>query len=227
MKKYLLLWDIDGTLVTTGKAGEIAMAQSTERAFGIKSDLSKVDFRGRTDTWIGMQLFKQLGLEPTPEHLHEFHEAYLSCLKEQLPLNHGKIFPGILEILEQAANRENCVNALLTGNLARGAELKLSHYSVWHYFEFGAFSDDSPVRNELGPVALKRALEKTGQPFSPENVYIIGDTPHDIACGKAIGAKTISVATGGYSKEELLGHEPTAYFDDFSHPEKFFELLGR
>jgi phosphoglycolate phosphatase len=227
MTKNLLLWDIDGTLITTGKAGEVAISLATQRAFGLKADLSKVDFRGRTDMWIGLELFKQLELQPTPERLHQFQEAYLLCLKEQLPLNKGRVLPGILEILEQATKREDCVNALLTGNLERGAKLKLEHYSVGHYFEFGAFADDSHIRNELGPVALKRALKKTGYDFSLEHVYVIGDTPHDISCGKIIGAKTISVGTGGYPKEELLAHQPTAYFDDFRHPEKFFELLGR
>ncbi|MDR0534506.1 MAG: haloacid dehalogenase-like hydrolase [Verrucomicrobiales bacterium] len=225
MTENLLLWDIDGTLITTGQASETAIGQATEYAFGIKSDLSKVDFHGRTDTWVGIELLKQLNLAATPEHIHRFHEAYLDCLKKQLPLHPGKVLPGIVAILEQAAKRRDCVNALLTGNLERGAKLKLSHYSIWHYFEFGAFADDSHIRNELGPVALKRALARTGHDFSPDRVYVIGDTPHDITCGKIIGAKTISVATGNYTKAELLACEPYACFDDFSHPEKFFELL--
>ncbi|MDD5261975.1 MAG: HAD family hydrolase [Methylacidiphilales bacterium] len=221
----LLLWDIDGTLVSVGKAGEIALVIAMERLFGVKTDIQKIDFRGRTDTWIGVQLFKQAGIEETPRNIHDFKEAYLAVLKEQLPMSVGKVHPGILDILEQARLRPDCVNALLTGNLERGAKIKLEHYDVWSYFEFGAFADDSQLRNELGPVALKRALEKTGLHFKPEQVYVIGDTPHDIECGKVIGAKTIAVATGGYSRVELEAHAPTALFDDLRHPEKFFKLL--
>ncbi|MDR1145396.1 MAG: haloacid dehalogenase-like hydrolase [Verrucomicrobiales bacterium] len=226
MQKKLLLWDIDGTIITTGQAGEVAMDNASLRAFGRKADLAKVDFRGRTDVLIARELLAQLALPPTPENLHEFLEAYLAILQEQLPLNKGAVLPGVAQILAQAADRDDCVNALLTGNLARGAKLKLSHYAAWHYFEFGAFADDSHLRNELGPVALQRALTVTGYDFKPEHVFVIGDTPHDIACGKIIGANTIAVATGGYSKEELLACQPTAYFDDFSHPEQFFALLG-
>jgi phosphoglycolate phosphatase-like HAD superfamily hydrolase len=225
MRRKLLLWDIDGTLVTTGKAGEQALVLAMERMFGLKTDLHDIDYRGRTDTWIALQLFQKCGLDTTDTALHDFKETYLDCLKEQLPLNQGHVFPGILDILATAAQRPDCTNALLTGNLERGAELKLSHYQVWHYFEFGAFADDSHIRNELGPVALRRALEKLGHAFAPEDVFIIGDTPHDIDCGKVIGARTIAVATGGYSEEELRSHEPTAVFTDFAHPDRFFELL--
>ena len=226
MNKKLLLWDIDGTIISTGQAGEVAMDNAMVSAFGRKTDLSKIDYRGRTDVWIARELLGQVDLPPTAENVHAFLEAYLAILKEQLPLTAGTVLPGVVEILEQAANREDCVNALLTGNLERGAKLKLSHFSAWHYFEFGAFSDDSHIRNDLAPLALKRALAKTGYDFKPENVFVIGDTPHDIACGKIIGAKTIAVATGGYTKDELMAHKPTAYFDDFRHPEKFFELIG-
>ena len=85
--------------------------------------------------------------------------------------------------------RKDCVVALLTGNLVRGAEIKLSHYGVWDYFEFGAFADDHHERNELRRFACARALEKHGEEFSPENIFVIGDTPRDIECGKVIGAK--------------------------------------
>ncbi|HET7535847.1 MAG TPA: HAD hydrolase-like protein, partial [Candidatus Didemnitutus sp.] len=98
----------------------------------------------------------------------------------------------------------------------RGARIKLEHYKVWHYFEFGAFGDDSPLRNELGPHALRRAKERHAIEFSPANTFVIGDTPHDIECGKVIGAQTIGVATGTFSVDELAAHQPTAVFKDFA-----------
>ena len=225
--RRLLLWDIDGTLITTGQAGVRAFNIAVERLLGTSVNLGEImDFRGRTDTWISLELFKHFGLNADAGKIHELGEAYLVALKEQLPLHSGGVLPGILDILEQARQHPSCMNGLLTGNLERGAKIKLEHYDVWHYFEFGAFADDSHIRNELGPVALKRALKKTGCAFKPEEVYVIGDTPHDIACGKIIGARTIAVATGGFSVAELKRHQPTATFDDFSHPEKFFALLG-
>jgi phosphoglycolate phosphatase len=152
-------------------------------------------------------------------------ETYLVSLEEQLPQREGIVHPGILEILELSRQRPDLVNALLTGNLERGAKLKLTHYNIWHYFEFGAFADDSSNRNDLGPVALRRAYEKKGVQIPPEKVFVIGDTPHDIACARVIGAKAIAVATGGYSSAELESHCPDALFEDFRHPEKFFELI--
>jgi phosphoglycolate phosphatase-like HAD superfamily hydrolase len=108
------------------------------------------------------------------------------------------------------------VLALLTGNLVRGAEIKLAHFGVWHFFEFGAFSDDHHDRNELGHFARARALDRHGIDFPPESIYVIGDTPRDIECGRAIGARTVAIATGIYSRTELAGHRPDFLFEDFS-----------
>jgi phosphoglycolate phosphatase len=223
--KKLLLWDIDGTLVSTGKAGEIALGVALEKRFGIKGSIDQVDYRGRTDRRIGEMLLELHGIERSAQNLHDFMETYLESLEEQLPQREGIVHPGILEILELSRGRSNLISALLTGNLERGARLKLEHYKVWHYFEFGAFADDSANRNDLGPVALERAMEKTGLSLPPEQVFVIGDTPHDISCARVIGARAIAVATGGYTKEELRDHQPDALFEDFRHPEAFFELI--
>ena len=115
---------------------------------------------------------------------------------------------------------------LLTGNVERGARIKLGHHGLSHFFKFGAFADDSQWRNELGPVALRRARELHGVEFTPERVFVIGDTPHDIACGKVIGARTIAVATGQYSLEELNAHTPHAAFSDLSDTAAFLRTVG-
>jgi phosphoglycolate phosphatase-like HAD superfamily hydrolase len=101
----------------------------------------------------------------------------------------------------------------------------LEHFKVWHYFAFGAFGDDSPVRNELGPHAVRRASEKHSVEFASENIFVIGDTPHDIECGKAIGAKTIAVATGNFSFADLKRHDPTAAFPDFSDTSALLQFI--
>lgn len=221
----LLLWDIDGTLVSTGRAGEFALDSALDRCFGIKGSIEHVDYRGRTDRRIGEMLLELHGVERSPQNLHDFMETYLVCLEQELPRREGVVHPGILDILELGRHKKHLVNALLTGNLERGAKLKLEHYKVWHFFEFGAFADDSANRNDLGPVALRRAVEKKGLHIPPERVFVIGDTPHDIACARVIGAKAIAVATGGYPKDELEAHTPDALFDDFRHPEEFFRLI--
>ncbi|MBM3852765.1 MAG: hydrolase, partial [Verrucomicrobia bacterium] len=112
--------------------------------------------------------------------------------------------------------RADIAQGLLTGNIRRGAEFKLTHYRVWHYFEFGAFADDSPRRNDLGPHALRRAGALHRHEFTPARTFIIGDTPHDIECGKVIGARTIAVATGRHPVAELARHAPDAVFPDFA-----------
>ena len=116
--------------------------------------------------------------------------------------------------------------ALLTGNLERGAEIKLTHYGLWNYFEFGAYADDHSDRNRLGPFAQARAKEHHGVEFPPERIFVLGDTPHDITCGKVIGAKTVAIATGGYSREQLAAHAPDFLFDDLADVPGVLTALG-
>ena len=104
--------------------------------------------------------------------------------------------------------------------------MKLTHYGVWHYFAFGAYADDHHVRNELGPVAMARALEEHGEEFTADRIYVIGDTPRDIECGKAFGAVTVAVATGKYSHEQLASHTPDFLFDDFSDPDAVLAAIA-
>ena len=114
---------------------------------------------------------------------------------------------------------------LLTGNMRRGAEVKLSHHGLWERFEFGAFADDSEHRNELGPHAVRRALERHGIDFAAGHVWVIGDTPHDIACGKVIGARTLAVGTGGATLDQLRIHQPTAAVENLADTQAVLQLL--
>ena len=135
------------------------------------------------------------------------------------------MLPGVLVLLVTLHRRPDVAQGLLTGNLRRGAEFKLTHYQVWHFFEFGAFADDSPRRNELGPHALRRARERHRHEFAPHDTFIIGDTPHDIECGQVIGARTIAVATGRNSVADLAVHAPTAVFADFADTAAFLRVI--
>jgi phosphoglycolate phosphatase-like HAD superfamily hydrolase len=128
--------------------------------------------------------------------------------------------------LKAAADHGSIAQGLLTGNMRRGAQVKLAHHGLWEHFAFGAFADDSEVRNDLGPHALRRAREHHGVEFAAANVWIIGDTPHDIACGKVIGAKTLAVATGGYTLEQLRAHTPTVVLEHLEDTAEVMRLLG-
>ena len=185
-----------------------------------------VNFAGNTDTGIAREVLMAAGMEPTQENVMALLDAYLSRLSDRMHRHQGRLLPGIITLLDRMKERPDCLLALLTGNLAAGAEVKLSHYGVWHYFGFGAYADDHHVRNELGPVAQARALEQHGEEFPPERIYVIGDTPRDIECGKAFGAVTVAVATGKYAREELASHGPDFLFDDFSDPEAVMKAIA-
>ncbi|MBL9214361.1 MAG: haloacid dehalogenase-like hydrolase [Opitutaceae bacterium] len=226
MAKKLILWDIDGTLIVSHGAGVRAMERAFTRHFGRPADLGAIDWAGRTDTWLSGEILREHGIEPTPENCQAYLGAYLALLPDELRTGpQGQLLPGVLELLETLHQRADVAQGLLTGNLRRGAEFKLTHYRVWHYFEFGAYADDSPRRNDLGPHAVRRARERHAADFAPDRTFIIGDTPHDIACGKVIGARTIAVATGKYSRAELAAHHPTAVFENFADPAAFLRVL--
>jgi phosphoglycolate phosphatase-like HAD superfamily hydrolase len=122
--------------------------------------------------------------------------------------------------------RPQIVLGLLTGNVERGAKLKLTHYGIWDFFEFGAFADDHHDRNQLGAFAQRRAREKHAIDFAAAEIDVIGDTPHDIACGKAIGARTIAVTTGSFTGDQLAKHQPDRIVDDFSDVDGVMTELG-
>jgi phosphoglycolate phosphatase-like HAD superfamily hydrolase len=216
LKKRLYLFDIDGTLITSGGAGEASLKEATVEFCGREIDFSTITIAGNTDTAIARHLLSSAGVEPTPINVMGLLDCYLGRLKKRIHRHQGRLLPGIITLLDRMQDLPQCILALLTGNLFAGAEVKLSHYGVWHYFPFGAFADDHHVRNELGPVAVRRALEFHGEVFPPERVYVIGDTPRDIECGKAFGATTVAVATGHYSREDLASHSPDFLFDDLS-----------
>jgi len=214
--RRLYLFDIDGTLITSGGAGEASLKEAVRTFCGRDVDFSTVTIAGNTDTAIARQLLANAGSEVTEASIMGLLDCYLACLAKKIQECQGGLLPGIVSLLDMLRKRPDCVLALLTGNLAAGAQLKLNHYGLWHYFEFGAFADDHYERNQLGPVAMTRALKEHGKSFSPDRIYIIGDTPRDIECGKAFGAITVAVATGHYSRAELASHHPDFLFSNFS-----------
>jgi len=225
-KTDLLLFDIDGTLITSGGAGEHAINLAIRDQFGCETGLTGIEIAGRTDSYITRRVLERHGVEPTPERITAFLDHYLGHLAAELPRREGRLLPGILALLDAIKARPHVALALLTGNLARGAQLKLVHYGVWDYFEFGAYADDSDNRNLLGPVARERARERHGVEFPTERITVLGDTPHDIECGRAIGARTVAIATGNYTLDELAAHRPDLLYADLSDPERVLADLG-
>jgi phosphoglycolate phosphatase-like HAD superfamily hydrolase len=182
----------------------------------VDDDLSSISFAGSTDGAIARQMFAAHDISPTPENIADLFDGYVHHLALELPRREGRVLPGIVELLDALHGREDCVLGLLTGNIEKGAELKLSHYGVWDFFEFGAFADDHVDRNKLGPVAHSRAVEKHGISFEAEDVFVLGDTPRDIDCARAAGFVAVAIATGSYGQDELAAHQPDFLFEDLS-----------
>ncbi|MEI8293532.1 MAG: HAD family hydrolase [bacterium] len=224
-ERRLLLFDIDGTLITSGGAGEEALKDAMKARFGVDEDLQGILLAGATDARIARELLAKHDIAGTAQNVTALLDEYLLHLSSRMALHNGRLLPGIVAVLEALVNRPEAVLALLTGNLTRGAEIKLTHYGVWKFFEFGAFADDHHDRNELGKFARARALERHGVEFPPERIFVIGDTPRDIECGRAIGAKTVAIATGHYAQTELAAHRPDFLFEDFSDTRRVLECL--
>ena len=223
--RRLLLFDIDGTLITSGGAGEAALKDAMRSRFGVEEDLAGIILAGATDARIARELLEKHGIAVSPENVAALLDAYLGHLSDRIGRHDGKLLPGIVPLLNVLSKREDAVLALLTGNVSRGAEIKLTHYGVWDFFEFGAFADDHHDRNELGKFARARALERHGEEFPPSRIYVIGDTPKDIECGRAIGACTVAIATGHYSAAQLKDHAPDFLFEDLSDTDRVVSHL--
>lgn len=224
--RTLILWDIDGTLIASGGAGMLALQTALRTKFGLEGSLADIDFAGRTDGWILRAIFRKFGLPESPENLERLFAGYVAELPAALRNPHARVLPGVREILAAARNHGGIAQGLLTGNMRRGAQAKLSHHGLWDHFAFGAFGDDSDARDELGPHALRRASAHHGVEFSAEATWIVGDTVHDIACGRAIGARTLAVATGGASADQLRAQHPTALLPDLADTRAVLALLA-
>ncbi|MFV1995182.1 MAG: HAD hydrolase-like protein [Verrucomicrobiales bacterium] len=216
-RELLLLFDIDGTLLDTGGAGISALGTALRRTFLPGAPIPALDLAGSTDSGIIKSLFAHFGIPETTTNAAAFYEAYLVALQENLhaPDSSGRLLPGIAPLLEVLDSETSHVSALLTGNIRRGAFLKVAHYGIGHHFETGAFGDDHHDRDRLGPVALERAQRHHGQSFEAHDTVIIGDTPKDIRCARAFGARVVAVATGNFSRTELEAHQPDHVLDHF------------
>jgi phosphoglycolate phosphatase len=227
MQKTLILWDIDGTILHSTGAGMKALNHALQTVFGIAGSFEGIDFAGRTDPAIIRQIFLRFGIEHSPENVGRYVDGYVAALPAMLVANDARVLPGVAEILGHASEHPGVAQGLLTGNLRRGAQIKLGHHGLWDYFPVGAFADDSEIRNELGPHAHRRAKGHWGDDFPVERVWIVGDTPHDVACARAFGARALAVATGSSSASALATHGPDAVLENLAQPEAFWRAVLR
>lgn len=227
--KRLLLFDIDGTLLSTEGAARRAFHHALIEVYGTTGPIDRHAFNGKTDPQIARELLTLAGLSAADidAKLHLLFDTYLGRLeKEVSATDHAtRVYPGVRELLDALADRDDVVLALLTGNISRGAELKLGSAGLKDYFAFGAFGSDCEERPGLPPVAVKRARELTGREFRGTDIVVIGDTPYDIRCGEALGVFTVGVATGGHGTEELLSVGADAVFEDFADTEAVLRVL--
>lgn len=220
----VLFWDIDGTLLTTGKAGVPAWEASVLEVTGREFQLSSIRVPGLTDYQIAVKTFEMLGLEPGPGQLERMVRGYEERLPTALPGRAGQVFPNVREILEHTRTRDDVRSYLLTGNTRAGARAKLTHYDLFHLFPDGAFAEDTRERSTIAERGLE--LARRAGPIDEEALFVIGDTPHDIHCANAIGARTIAVATGGYTAEELAAHAPWRVLPQLPPVDEFMRLVG-
>lgn len=223
MKVWTLLFDIDGTLMTSSHAGTNAMAQTARELFGVQQ-IGPLEVHGRCDRGILGNLFDNLNL-PFDDHQQEFCQRYYQNLPRSLVENNGRLLPGVRGLLDVLQGRDDVALGLLTGNLERAAQIKLNHVGVNDFFSFGGFGDHFPDRNDVAATAVEAARSALGSSFDPRKVLVIGDTGNDVRCGRSINAKVIAVETGGGTREELHAAQPDVVFSDLSDAALFLSHL--
>lgn len=212
----LFLFDVDKTLVDSRGAGGRAMNLAFGQLFGIEQGFAGIEFTGRTDTAIFRDAVGVHGLDGEfPALLARFQEAYYSMLPGTLAEVQAYVFPGVRELLAGLQATPGAFLGLATGNFREAARLKLQPFGLGDFFQAGGYADDSEDRAELVAIAVKRLAEASGGP-GPHEVYVIGDTPLDIAAAKANGARSVAVATGFFTVDELTAAGAGLVFPDFS-----------
>jgi phosphoglycolate phosphatase-like HAD superfamily hydrolase len=217
----VLCWDIDGTLLTTARAGIFAWEDAIREVAGRACDFSSLETAGLTDVQIATRILERFGFEPEPPRVSALVGCYEARLADCLYRKTGRVLPGVRTILEHLRDRQEVVSILLTGNTEAGARAKLRHYGLEGYFHRGAFADG--VADRVGIARLARAMARDiigGEPDS-SSMYVVGDTPHDVTCAQAIGARAIAVASGIYSVTDLAAYDPWWVLPELPSPDIF------
>lgn len=223
----LVLWDVDGTLLSTDGIAARAMQAAMRQVIGPLPDLPRSSYAGKTDWQIIQESFPELTTEKVGRILADFSNAYVAILDQQRSdlVTRSRLMSGVREALAALVGR--VYQAPLTGNIAAVAQIKLEVLSLLNYLDLaaGAYGDDHYDRVRLVEVAAERAAARYGRRFVGGQIVIVGDTPNDILCGRANGARTVAVATGAYQLEQLREYQPDVLLADLSDTRAAIEAI--
>lgn len=222
---HAILFDIDGTLISSGGAGKAALEAALAAEFGVSHVIENLLLSGRTDLAIATDLLRLGKLSNGPETITRLRQAYLKHLPESLASLSGCVLPGIRELVQALADRDDVVLGLLTGNFREGAKVKLGHFGLFDYFSLGGYGDLHLDRDDVAREALAEVRQTLGEDFPTDNVWVVGDTPLDIRCARAINARVVAVCTGWHSRDELAEHGPDILCDDLTDPEPWLSAM--
>lgn len=223
----LLLFDIDGTLVRTAGAGKRSMEAAFEQVFGVSNGFRDIPMMGRTDPAILREALENHGIPQDRGRIERFRSLYFETLESEIlrPREGKRVCEGIPALMDALKDRPDVLLGLLTGNWRTSALMKLRYFQLDAYFQLGAFADDSEDRNTLVPVAVRRAGEYLPAGIAPDDVFVIGDTPLDVACARPHGARTVAVATGFHSREDLENSGADFVFENLGETEAVVGVL--
>lgn len=226
----LLLFDVDGTLVDVAGAGRAAIRRAMADVYGETGPIDSFPFRGKTDPAIVRGLLRSAGRRERwiDERMPRLWKRYLEALDAALADRRARlaVHEGVRGLLDRLEGDERFELALVTGNVRGGAWRKLEACGVREPFRYGAFGSDSEERDDLPPLAVRRAARRVGRAFAPEDVWIIGDTPADVRCARHSGLRTLAVATGGYGTGELEGHGAECIVPSLADADRVVEILA-
>ncbi len=216
MLKKLVLFDIDGTLLSVNSINRRVLMDALRVVYGTVGSAGTHNFAGKMDSVIFYEVLRHAGLGDgvIAGKFEEAKETYIEMFREHAKATDVTLLEGVRELLEVLSARSEVMMGLLTGNFEGSGRHKLLLPDIDRYFPFGAFADDGESRNDLPGVAVEKAYRLTGQRFLEQDIIIIGDTEHDIACARVLNAKSIAVATGTYSTEELKKHNPHILYEN-------------
>ncbi len=227
--KRLILFDIDGTLLSTNGAARRAFERALLEVYGTAGPIDSHRFDGKTDPQIARELLNAAGFADAhiDRHLARLFEHYLDGMRAEIaqPGYSTLVYPGVRDVLEALIARDDVVVGLLTGNIVAGADVKLRSARLHSYFTFGAFGSDAEERAALPAIAVQRAQEHTGAEFRGKDVVIIGDTPSDVSCGQALGVFAMGVCTGRHSRDQLLAEGADIVLEDLADTARVLDIL--
>lgn len=224
----LILFDIDGTLLLSGGAGVRSMTNAFETLFGVADAFDGIEAAGRTDRYLLSRALARAGVPDTADYHLRFRNAYVALLAAEIhQRGNGRrgVMPGVQPLLDHLKDDPEFHLALLTGNYEPAAFIKLAYFGLRGYFDWGAFGEESDDRNQLARVALRRAKDRAVPAAALTRAIVIGDTPHDIACARAIGARALGVASGWHTVEQLEAAGADIALEDLGNTQQVVGLL--